>query len=52
MAVPRGYTNIRAKFRVKAKPEDMSRIRELASFSPVFNTLTSGTNVEVDVALK
>ena len=41
MDVPKGYTNIRAKFRVKAKPEDMSRLRDLASFSPVFNTLTS-----------
>lgn len=52
MDVPKGYTNIRAKFRVKAKPEDVSRIRELAHFSPVFNTITRGANVEVDVALK
>jgi uncharacterized OsmC-like protein len=50
--VPRGYTNIRAKFRVKAKPEDLSRVKELALFSPVFNTITRGANVEVDVALK
>jgi uncharacterized OsmC-like protein len=50
--VPKGYTNIRAKFRVKAKPEDVSRLRELAYFSPVFNTITRGANVEVDVALK
>lgn len=52
MDVPKGYTNIRAKFRVKAKPEDVSRIRDLAYFSPVFNTITRGANVEVDVALK
>lgn len=52
MDVPKGYTNIRAKFRVKAKPEDVSRIRELAFFSPVFNTIMNGANVEVEVALK
>jgi uncharacterized OsmC-like protein len=48
-SVPKGYTAIRAKFRVKADPKDMDRIRELAKFSPVFNTLTQGTRVEVSV---
>jgi uncharacterized OsmC-like protein len=52
MDVPKGYTNIRAQFRVKAKPEDVSRIRELAYFSPVFNTISRGANVEVEVDLK
>lgn len=52
MDVPKGYTNIRAKFRVKAKREDLSQIRDLAYFSPVFNTITHGANVEVDVVLK
>jgi uncharacterized OsmC-like protein len=50
--VPKGYTNIRAKFRVKARPEDVSRIKELASFSPVFNTIVNGAKVDVEVALK
>jgi uncharacterized OsmC-like protein len=50
--VPKGYTSIRAKFRVKAKAEDVARIRELANFSPVFNTLTNGAKVEVEVGLK
>lgn len=48
--VPKGYTSIRAKFRVKAQPEDLARIRELAHFSPVFNTITRGANVLVEVA--
>jgi uncharacterized OsmC-like protein len=52
MDVPKGYTNIRARFSVKAKPEDVLRIKELASFSPVFNTVTSGANVVIEVALK
>lgn len=47
--VPKGYTAIRAKFRIKADPRDMTAIRELAKFSPVFNTLTMGTTVDVQV---
>ena len=49
--VPKGYTEIRARFRVKARPEDLERIRELARFSPVFNTITQGARVVVDVEL-
>jgi uncharacterized OsmC-like protein len=48
--VPKGYTAIRAAFRVKADPKDMPRIAELAKFSPVFNTLTQGAAVDVQVA--
>ena len=47
--VPKGYTEIRARFRVKARPEDLPRIRELAAFSPVFNTISNGARVLVDV---
>lgn len=50
--VPKGYTAIRAKFRVKADPKDMDQIRELAKFSPVYNTLTNGTPVDVQVVMK
>ena len=50
--VPRGYTEIRARFRVKARPGDLDRIRELANFSPVLNTITRGARVAVDVDLK
>ena len=48
--VPKGFTSIRAKFKVDARPEDMGHVRELASFSPIFNTLTKGVKVDVDVA--
>jgi uncharacterized OsmC-like protein len=50
--VPKGYTEIRAKFRVRARPEDVDRIRELARFSPVFQTITRGAKVAVEVDLK
>ena len=49
---PKGYTDIRAKFRVDAAEGDIEAIRELARFSPVFNTLTNGVNVDVEVTRK
>ena len=51
-SVPKGYTEIRVKFRVKADPADVDRIKALAEFSPVFNTITRGANVDVSVDLK
>ncbi len=47
--VPKGFTDIRMRYRVKAAPEDMKRLRALAKFSPVYNTITRGANVEIDV---
>ena len=47
--VPRGYTAIRAAFRARGTAENVARLRELAEFSPVFNTLSQGTRVEVTV---
>ena len=49
--VPKGYTQIRARFRVKADPKNLARIRELAKFSPVFNTISNGARVNLDVEL-
>lgn len=51
-SVPKGYTDIRVAFRIDADPKDMARIRELAQFSPVFNTLAQGTRVDVTVDAK
>lgn len=47
--VPKGYTATRVGFRVKAAADDLPRLRELAAFSPVYNTLMNGTNVELRV---
>lgn len=49
---PKGFTRIRANYRVKAKAEDIETIKSLASFSPVMNTLVSGVPVEVSVTPK
>jgi len=46
---PKGYTAIRASYRVKAAAEDLETIRSLAAFSPVFNTVTNGVPVDVSV---
>ena len=50
--VPRGYTDIRVTFKVKADPKDMGRLKELSEFSPVFNTITQGARVDIQVEPK
>jgi uncharacterized OsmC-like protein len=49
---PRGFTEIRIDFTVKADPANMALLEELARYSPVFNTLTQGTKVAINVAPK
>ena len=50
--MPKGFTEIRARFRVKADPKDMDNIKRLTMFSPVFNTITKSARVDVDVVMK
>lgn len=47
--IPKGYTNIRVKFRAKGDPENVAKLRRLAEFSPVYNTLTQGVSVDIEV---
>lgn len=49
---PKGYTDIRARFRIDAAEGDVDAIRELARYSPVLNTLVNGVNVDVEVTRK
>ncbi|MHC4951483.1 MAG: OsmC family protein [Planctomycetota bacterium] len=51
-SVPKGYQNIRITFKVKAAPEDIAKLKELAEFSPVYNTLTQGANVDIQIEPK
>ena len=50
--VPRGYKNIRIKFKIKADVSD-DQLEELCrlgpTYSPVFNSLTTPVNVEVSL---
>jgi uncharacterized OsmC-like protein len=50
--VPKGYTAIRVRFRAECEPADVPVLRELAKFSPVFNTLLHGAQVDVAVDAK
>ena len=50
--VPKGYTNIRVKFSVKADDKDIETIRSLANLSPVINTLIQGVPVDLVVNQK
>ena len=49
---PKGYQGIRISFRVKAAEEDIPKLRELAEFSPVYNTLTHSTHVDIRIEAK
>lgn len=46
--VPKGYTDIRVKFRVTGDA-DVETLKELAEFSPVYKTITQGANVDIQV---
>jgi uncharacterized OsmC-like protein len=50
--VPKGFSEIRVKFKAKADPANLSRLKELANYSPVLNTITKGARVKVEVEAK
>jgi uncharacterized OsmC-like protein len=45
---PKGYTNIRMKFKIKSSA-DPEKLKSLAEFSPVYNTLINGAKVDIDI---
>lgn len=48
-SVPKGYTNIRMTYRVKTDDENRKKLRSLADFSPVYNTISNGAAVDVEI---
>jgi uncharacterized OsmC-like protein len=50
--VPKGFTDIRINFRVKADVDNMQRLKRLTAYSPVFNTITRGARVDIQVEAK
>jgi uncharacterized OsmC-like protein len=50
--VPRGFTDIRIKFKVKADVDNLERLKRLTEYSPVLNTITHGANVDIRVEAK
>jgi uncharacterized OsmC-like protein len=51
-SVPKGYTNIRVKFRVKADTDNIERLKRLTAYSPVYNTIIHGAKVDIMVEPK
>jgi len=51
-SVPKGFTDIRVNFRVKTAPENIDTLKQLSAYSPVFNTITQGANVDIQVEAK
>ena len=47
--IPKGYTNIRVKFKVKTVPENLPQLKSFAEMSPVYHTLTEGANVDIEI---
>jgi uncharacterized OsmC-like protein len=50
--VPKGFTDIRIGFKVKADVHNMERLKRLTAYSPVFNTITQGARVDIRVEPK
>ena len=47
--MPKGYTDIRVRFKVKTDEGNLEKLRRLAEFSPVYNTITQGARVDIQV---
>jgi uncharacterized OsmC-like protein len=50
--VPKGFTDIHLKFKVKTNEQNTEKLKKLAEYSPVFNTLINGTNVNIEIESK
>lgn len=50
--VPKGFTDIRIRFKVKTDARNMEILKTLTAFSPVLNTITRGARVDVQVEQK
>jgi uncharacterized OsmC-like protein len=48
--VRKGLSDIKVNFRVKSDIGDTERLKALAEYSPVYDVLCNGTNVEIEVA--
>lgn len=47
-----GYENIRVNFKVKTDSNNLAKLRELSKFSAVYDILSNGTNVDVNIDQK
>ena len=47
-----GYEEIRVKFKVKADLEDLETLKEIIRLSPVYDVVSNGTHVDVQIERK
>jgi hypothetical protein len=47
-----GYEEIRIKFKVKTDLENLETLKELIRLSPVYDVVSNGTNVDVQIERK
>ena len=47
-----GYKEIRVKFKVKTDLEDLETLKELIRLSPVYDVVSNGTHVDVQIEIK
>ena len=47
-----GYYEIRVKFKVKTDLENLETLKELIKLSPVYDVVSNGTNVDVQIEKK
>ena len=47
-----GYKEIRVKFKVKTDLENLATLKELIRLSPVYDVVSNGTNVDVQIERK
>jgi uncharacterized OsmC-like protein len=50
--VRKGYRNIRINFAVKTDEDSLEKLKELAQFSPVFDIVSNGTSVDIQMERK
>jgi len=50
--VRKGYRNIRINFKVKTDEENLDKLKSLAQFSPVFDVVSNGTSVDIQMERK
>ena len=51
-AVPKGYSNIRIRFKVKTDEDNTQTLKKLAQYSPVYNTIVNGAKVDIQIEPK
>ena len=47
--VRKGYSEIQVTFRVRTDEPDLEKLKGLTDFSPVFDVVRHGTNVQVEI---